>query len=84
MKNFTTEAEGAVFNFITMNRRRLQLFQVYVEHEGEKHRCHMQVNEETGDFYITDPAKCPEVFHKAVPILNSAIKIYGKLDKIPV
>jgi hypothetical protein len=40
----------------------------------------MQLNEQTGDFYITDKAKCPAEFHQAEDLLNKAIKIYGIED----
>lgn len=78
MKNFTTDADGAVFEFTTMNVQRLHLFQVYVMHEGRKIRFHMQANM-SGDFKITDPQACPEVYHRTEEQLSNAIKIYGKV-----
>jgi hypothetical protein len=83
MKNFEIEAEGTTFQFVSMNRRRIQLFQVYVMHDNQQARFHMQLNEDTGDFYITDKGQCPEIYLKAEEILGNAIKIYGRLDKIP-
>jgi hypothetical protein len=80
MKNFKVEAEGAEFEFFTMNIKRLQAFQVYTTHNGEQIRFHMQLNNETGDFYITDKARCPAEFHQAEDLLNKAIKIYGVED----
>jgi hypothetical protein len=80
MKNFKVEAEGAEFEFFTMNIKRLQAFQVYTVYHDERLRFHMQLNEETGDFYITDKAKCPIEFHQAEDLLNKAIKIYGIAD----
>jgi len=47
------------FNFHTMNVKKVQLFQVYVMHDGKKHRFHVQVNDQ-GAFEITDPNACPE------------------------
>lgn len=77
MKNFTVEADGATFEFNTMNIQRLQLFQVYVTHNGEKKRFHMQINDQ-GEFKITDPQSCPGEYHRTEEQLNKAIQIYGK------
>ncbi|RYG21155.1 MAG: hypothetical protein EOO07_03345 [Chitinophagaceae bacterium] len=83
MQNFTIEADGATFQFITMNRRKIQLFQVYVMYDNRQARFHMQLNEETGEFYITDKVHCPEIYHKSEKIFSDAVKIYGASDKIP-
>jgi len=77
MKNFKAEAEGYEFEFHTMNVKKLQLFQVYVIYEGKKLRFHMQVDDK-GNFHITDKDHCPAELHKAEPMLNDAIKIYGQ------
>ena len=53
INNFKIDFEGAEFEFKTMHTIKLQLFQVYVKHEGKKVRFHMQRNE-SDKFYITD------------------------------
>lgn len=78
MKNFQVDADGAVFEFVTMNIQRLHLFQVYVNHDGKKVRFHMQADP-NGGFKITDPLACPEQYHKTEEQLSNAIKIYGKV-----
>lgn len=83
MKNFMIEEDGNTFQFNSMNRRRILLFQVYVTYEGKPYRFHMQIDENTGDFYITDKTHCPEIYHKCEKIFSQAIKIYGTLDKMP-
>lgn len=83
MRNFTIEEDGNTFQFNSMNRRRIQLFQVYVNYEGQQKRFHMQINDSTGDFYITDKIKCPELYHKCERVFSDAIKIYGVADKMP-
>ncbi|MDT3401298.1 hypothetical protein [Mucilaginibacter terrae] len=60
-----------------MNIQRMHLFQVYVVHEGRKVRFHMQADP-NGNFRITDPASCPEIYHRTEEQLNNAIRIYGK------
>jgi hypothetical protein len=75
--NFTKELNGAVFEFHTMNVNRLQLFQVYVQYEGKKHRFHMQ-RRDKGDFYITDIDKVPLPYRELGPELNVAILAYGE------
>lgn len=74
--NFTKDLNGAIFEFHTMNVNRLQLFQVYVEFEGKKHRFHMQLRD-NGDFYITDPDKVPVPYRELESHLNDAILAYG-------
>ena len=83
MKNFSIEEDGMSFKFLSMNRRRIQLFQVYVMHEGQQHRFHMQIDEETGDFHFTNKSACPEKYHYAEQQFSHAIKIYGVSDVIP-
>ncbi|SDP13353.1 hypothetical protein [Mucilaginibacter sp. OK268] len=61
--NFKITFEGTEFEFITMNRVRLQLFQVYVLFERKKVRFHMQVNDNDEQrFYITDRSSCPKIY----------------------
>jgi hypothetical protein len=83
MKNFTIEEEGHTVRFITMNRRRIQLFQVYSTIEGKEHRFHMQINEQTGDFAITEKFHCPPIFLKHEQRFNEAIKAHGIAEVIP-
>jgi hypothetical protein len=77
MRNFTVDADGAQFEFNTMNVKRLHLFQVHVTHEGNRARFHMQVDA-NGNFKITDPQSCPPEYHRTEEQLSNAIKIYGK------
>lgn len=81
MRNFKVEAEGAEFEFITMHVREVRLFQVYVNHDGKRHRFHMQRNPE-GDFYITNKDHCPAIYHRAEEFLDKAIKIYGREEVV--
>jgi len=76
--NFNIELSEGTFEFITMQRVKLQLFQVYVQHEGKKKRFHMQLNE-AGTFYITDKSVCPEIFHKLENTLSDAILKLGEI-----
>jgi hypothetical protein len=83
MKNFTIEAEDNTFEFYSMNRREPQLFYVYVQVNGNKVRFHMQLDRSTGNFFITDKVHCPPQYHQSEQLFSDAIKIYGRLDKIP-
>ena len=76
--NFDIELSEGHFEFITMNRAKLQLFQVYVAHEGKKKRFHMQLNE-TGTFYITDKQSCQECYHQLESTLSDAILKLGQI-----
>ena len=76
--NFNIELSGAHFEFITMNRVKLQLFQVYVMHNGTKKRFHMQLND-AGFFYITDKPACPEPYYQPEGTLNDAILKLGQI-----
>ncbi|WP_069658110.1 hypothetical protein [Arcticibacter eurypsychrophilus] len=81
MKNsFKTEIDGTLFEFHTMNVQRLQLFQVYVLHENEKLRFHMQIDAE-GRFKITDPSVCPDKYVQMESALHDAIMEYAKEDE---
>jgi hypothetical protein len=76
--NFNIELSDAHFEFFTMNSVRLQLFQVYVMHEGKRKRFHMQVND-AGTFYITDKPSCPEIYHGLESTLSDAILKLGEV-----
>ena len=76
--NFNIELNDAQFEFNTMNRVKLQLFQVYVLHEGKKKRFYMQLNEE-GTFYITDKPSCPQIHHDLESTLSDAILKLGQV-----
>jgi len=76
--NFTIELSEGTFEFITMNRVKLQLYQVYVQHEGKKKRFHMQLNE-GGTFYVTDKPVCPAIYHPLESTLSDAILKLGKV-----
>lgn len=77
INNFKIDFEGAEFEFFTMNAVKLQLFQVYVLHDGKKKRFHMQLNNE-GAFYITDKNSCPEIYHTLEKTLSDAILKLGE------
>ena len=77
INNFTIDFEGAAFEFLTMNATRLHLFQVYVKHEGQRKRFHMQVNDQ-GTFYITDKLSCPEIYRGLESTLSDAILKLGE------
>ncbi|OOQ60353.1 hypothetical protein BC343_25355 [Mucilaginibacter pedocola] len=83
MKNFVLEVEGTTFQFISMNRRRVQLFQVHGVVDDKAIRFHMQINEASGDLKITEPSQCPEQYRGAEKLFSDAIKIHGKTEKIP-
>ncbi|NHA03319.1 hypothetical protein G7092_05920 [Mucilaginibacter sp. HC2] len=76
--NFKIDFNDAEFEFISMNRVKLQLFQVYVLHEGKKQRFHMQVNEQ-GTFYITDMPVCPPIYRSLESTFNDAILKLGEV-----
>jgi hypothetical protein len=76
--NFNIELSEGHFEFITMNRVKLQLFQVYVQHDGKKKRFHMQLNDE-GIFYITDKQSCPEIYHTLESTFSDAILKLGQV-----
>ena len=77
-KNFTIDLDGADFEFITMNRVRLQLFQVYVNHESKRVRFHMEM-EEDGNFHIKDKSACPLTFQSLESTMSDAIKSLGEI-----
>lgn len=76
-QNFNLELDGANFEFITMNRVRLQLYQVYVPFEGKRKRFHMEI-ENDGNFHIKDPSACPEIYRHLESSMSDAIKNYGE------
>jgi hypothetical protein len=76
--NFTIDLSGATFEFITMNRVKLQLFQVYVVQGDKKKRFHMQINE-AGAFYITDKPACPEIYYDLESTFSDAILKLGEI-----
>ena len=53
VKNFDADFDGVTFHFNTLNRVRLDAFQVYVSYKDKKNRFHMQIAED-GKFHITD------------------------------
>jgi len=74
--NFTTVIDNIQFEFQTMNVRKLQLFQVYVMHEGKRIRFHMQVTG-NGEFVITDKYHCPEIYVGLEKTLSERILTHG-------
>jgi hypothetical protein len=61
IRSFNAQVGGVEFEFLTQHVIKLHGFQVYVMHDGQKRRFHMQVNAE-GKFFITDPAACPKEY----------------------
>lgn len=80
-QNFAIDLSGANFEFISMNRVKLQLFQVRVQNDGKNHRFHMQLND-TGTFYITDKQTCPEIFHDLESAFSDAVIKLGEVSVI--
>lgn len=76
--NFKINLDGMDFEFITMNRVRLHLYQVYVLHQDSKIRFHMQL-EEDGRFHIADRPVCPADYHHLEDTMNEAILKLGKV-----
>jgi hypothetical protein len=56
--HFTIEIDATPFEFISMNVKRPQLFQVYVNHEGRKKRFHMK-EDDKGNFVFALREDCP-------------------------
>jgi len=75
--NFTGEAGGISFEFVTQHTVKLYGFQVYAIYEQKKIRFHMQLKE-SGTFYITDPQACPAAVVALESELSQAIIAYGK------
>ena len=76
--NFNIELSEGHFEFIALNRVKLQLFQVYVNHEGNKKRFHLQLSND-GVFYITDKQSCPDIYHGLENTLGEAILSLGQI-----
>jgi hypothetical protein len=74
--NFNIGLSGTDFEFISMNRVRPQLYQVYVHHEGKRRRFHLQI-EEDGNFHMKDRSACPEIYLALETTMSDAIKQYG-------
>ncbi|MDN5286571.1 MAG: hypothetical protein JWR38_2845 [Mucilaginibacter sp.] len=72
--NFRITIKGTEFEFISMNRVKLQAFQIFVLFEQKKVRFHMQVDDNDPErFYITDPQSCPDVHLSLEPTFSEAI-----------
>lgn len=70
---FLASINGVDFEFISMDVSKPRLFQVYVTHNGQKLRFHIQANKE-GEFLI--PLKnevCPEPYREFEKQLGEAI-----------
>jgi hypothetical protein len=79
IKNFTAELDGIIFEFHTMNVKKLQLFQVYATCENKKVRFHMQVNEQR-TFHITDRQSYPSNCLPHEATLSDLIVKHGIAD----
>jgi len=77
--NFEIELDGVNFRFLTMNRVRLQLYQVYVQHEGKERRFHVQAAED-GVFKIMGEDVCPEAYLHLENTFNDAIHKLGEIQ----
>lgn len=55
---FNIVIDDVVFEFMTMNVQRIQLFQVYTDVNGVKKRFHMQLAED-GTLKFALPEECP-------------------------
>lgn len=58
-KTFTIEQHEVQFEFLPMNAKDQQLYQVYFMYGPKRVRFHMQINNE-GQFVITDKNRCPD------------------------
>jgi hypothetical protein len=72
IRNFNAQIGGVEFEFVTQHVVKLYGFQVYVVHDEQKVRFHMQINKE-GSFYITDRNSCPEAYLPFEISLSDAI-----------
>jgi hypothetical protein len=75
-QNFNIDLDNVNFRFLTMNRVKLQLFQVYAPHGGKTERFHMQSDAE-GVFKIMGNDVCPEVYRHLESTFNDAIQKLG-------
>jgi len=75
--NFNIELDGVNFRFHTMNRVRLQLYQVYVQHEGKEKRFHLQADD-NGDFKIMGEQACPPEYIHLESAFSDAIQKLGE------
>jgi hypothetical protein len=58
-KTFTIEQHEVLFEFLPMNAKDQQLYQVYFMYGPKRVRFHMQINGE-GQFIIMDKNRCPD------------------------
>ena len=73
ISSFVTEIEGVTFELNTMNAERLQLFQVYVIHQGVKKRFHVQMDAGDNRFKIASKDACPEPYQYLEDAFHEAI-----------
>ena len=76
--NLKIDLNDASFEFLSVNRVRLQLYQVYVLHAGRQARFHMQVDDE-GGFRIADRQACPEPYLGLESTFSDAIVKLGEI-----
>jgi len=69
---FSEVIDSVQFDFVSMNVKEPQLYQVYVNYDGQQYRFHMQIND-SGAFKITDERNCPHSYKELTPELNAAI-----------
>jgi len=55
---FAIEIDNTRFNFISMNAQKAQLFQVYVDYQGQKRRFHFK-EDGKGAFVFAMREDCP-------------------------
>lgn len=73
MNSFKVIIEGTEFSFNTMNIRKFDLFQVYVQFEDRQHRFHMNKGD-FDQFRIVQKSDCPEPFRHLEQQLSDAIR----------
>ena len=74
--SFTTEIpmdnDSVTFEFLSMNVKAKQLYQVYAMFNGKRIRFHMQ-KDDKGAFRITDRDRCPKEYLPLEKVLETAI-----------
>lgn len=71
-KVFTVDGQEVNFDFLPMNVRVKQLYQVYAQYEGAQIRFHLQINNE-GEFRIMDTNACPAPYRSLEAEFSAAI-----------
>lgn len=67
-----TDNQPVTFEFLSMNVKAKQLYQVYAPFNGKRIRFHMQ-KDDKGSFRITDRDRCPKEYLPLEKELETAI-----------